>query len=149
MKNKAIRYPLIVLAAELDSCSSQLRTLVRMALAGASGDTTTVSRQDKRLAGLRLYETVTTRCKEARAVNKVPPASNHAAVAPDPALVAEAERMGREARCYGEAQAPAQDPDFMDMLRHNPAGNAVGAGLPLLTAWNRGYQNARVPGDVA
>lgn len=63
----ALTYRLHTLARELDKCSPELRRLVRMACAGANGETPCVDTRTAKMARMRLNEAATTRTAEAKA----------------------------------------------------------------------------------
>lgn len=66
----ALAYPLTALGEELDACSPELRYLLRLALAGANGEPTSVSVRDQSHAAMRLNDAVLHRTTDAKADRK-------------------------------------------------------------------------------
>lgn len=57
---------------------------------------------------------------------------------------AAAEVLGHMAFKNGKTRVPAHDANVLELLK----GNKIGEGIPVLTAWLRGWDNANLSADI-
>lgn len=63
-------------------------------------------------------------------------------------FVERARQLGKEAFESGKSSAPAQSPEFMELMREAQVGNDARFAIELLDAWSKGWTAANLAGDI-